>query len=328
MTPAFEGVLWSLLALCGVLLSAACAGVETGIYSLNRVRLALRVGRGEPRARLVRDELDHPNRLLTALLIGNTIATDLGSVGVTHAVKVLGLGAIPAVVLNSLVLVPVLFVFGEVLPKDLFRSLADRWVYALAPTIRAGRLLLTWCGLVPMVEGLSRLALRRMGGGGNPLTPRQRLVRIFEEGAGAGLLTETQVSLAERTLQVAGRTVAERMVPWRRTVTLSTTQDRRALEVAMRTRLLSRYPVVDPTGRVVGVVPTLDLLLHPEHPVSELVQAACWVSPGATLLEALETLRRERAKMAIVGSNPKAPLGVVALSDLLEPLAGSFEDAR
>lgn len=319
-------LIWVALVVGGVLLSALCSGVETGVYSLNRVRLALRVARGERRALLLRDEIDHPNRLLAALLIANTIANDVVSIAISRLFDGFGLGAVAAVVVNTLVVVPLLFVFGEVVPKDLFRRIADQAVLALAPLLRAARLLLTWSGLVPLVQLVSTAMLRRLGSSSEtPLSSRQRLASIFEEGAGSGALTEEQVSLAERVVGMAGRTVTERMVPWRRVVTLRANDAPRAAEPILRTRRFSRHPVIDGTGRVVGVVSALDCLTTKEGRIADVVRPACWVGPSTTLLEALEALRRARAKMAIVGTPNGQPLGLVALNDLVEPLVGAYE---
>ncbi|MBX3356662.1 MAG: DUF21 domain-containing protein [Phycisphaeraceae bacterium] len=317
---------FTLLIALGVLLSALCSGIETGIYTTNRVRLALRVAEGQRRARILRDEMDHPNRLLAALLIANTIANDFVAIGISRVLHGVGLGPFGAVVVNTMIVVPILFIFGEVIPKDLFRRSADRATQALAPGLRAARLLLTWCGLVPLVQGTSTAVLRLLGAEPDaPLTSRQRLARIFEEGVGSGALSEEQVSLAERVMGVAGRTVAERMIPWRRASVIRANLDQPVRHVTVRGDGFSRYPVVGSDGRVIGVVAALDLLTAPERSLGEVVHNACWVDPGTRLLEALEVLRRERAKLAVVGSPKGGPVGVITLSDLVEPLVGSFK---
>lgn len=317
---------FALLSLFGVVLSALCSGIETGVYSLNRVRLAVGVGRGERRALILREEMDRPNRLLGALLVANTLANDLVAIGTSHLFDAFSLGPITAVVVNTMVLVPVLFILGDVLPKDLFRRVADRIIPAMAPSIRAGRLLLTWCGLVPLIQLVSAVVLRRLGARPEePLSSRQRLARLFEEGAGSGALSEAQVTLAERVMGVAGRAVSERMIPWRRVLSIRADLDGGDRRAAMRGRVFSRYPVLDGDGRVIGIASALDMLLSPARPIRDLTMPACWVSATTSLLEALEAMRRARAKLAIVGDPQGAPQGVVTLSDLVQPMVGTFE---
>ena len=59
---------YGVLSLLGVVFSALFSGLETGLYTLNRVRLLVRAGRRDPSAMRLHEELEHPNRLLTTLM--------------------------------------------------------------------------------------------------------------------------------------------------------------------------------------------------------------------------------------------------------------------
>ncbi len=67
-------IAYGTLSLIGIVLSAVFSGLETGIYTINRVRLIVRASRNDRRAVRLQDEIEHPNRLLTTLLLGNNIA--------------------------------------------------------------------------------------------------------------------------------------------------------------------------------------------------------------------------------------------------------------
>ena len=55
---------WSGVAAGGLFLTGLFAGLETGVYTLNRVRLAVREARGERAAVRLRRELADPGRTL------------------------------------------------------------------------------------------------------------------------------------------------------------------------------------------------------------------------------------------------------------------------
>src|SRR5262245_46607275 len=107
-------VLWWSVALLGVVGSALSAGLEIACYSVNRVRLDLRAGRHppDPAARLVRAELDQPDRLLSTLLIWLNVATYAGTLAITELLNehIRSPALIAAV--NTCILAPVLFIFG------------------------------------------------------------------------------------------------------------------------------------------------------------------------------------------------------------------------
>ncbi|MEN8150500.1 MAG: CNNM domain-containing protein, partial [Planctomycetota bacterium] len=128
------------------------SGIETGIYALNRVRLRVRAEEGDPAARRVADLVAEPQSTISTILIGNHTANYAATFFCMALIVALFDVADPELV-NTLVLTPVLFVTGEILPKDTFRMRADTLVYrwsrplAIACVVfRPAALLLRWLG--------------------------------------------------------------------------------------------------------------------------------------------------------------------------------------
>jgi len=322
-----------MLALIGLVLSAVFSGLETGLYTINRVRLAVRVGAGDARARKIREQVEHPRRMLATLLIGNNIANYASSFGFAVMFEAAGISQGRAIVFNALLLIPLLFIVGEILPKDLFRTHTDRWTYALSGFLVVCERVFFWTGLAPLVLGFVRLAGRRLGGREDaPRTARQRMIQLIREGAGpggnsggAGALSERQTSLADRALTMRQRTVGEEMIPWSRVATLAVDADRSQREIVMRHLNYSRLPVVDRNGKVVGVLTQLDALMEPDRASEELMQPLVKLAPHTPIRSALRTLRHEHRAMAIVEHSPTGqPAGIVTLKDLVEPLTGEL----
>ncbi|MCP4837427.1 MAG: DUF21 domain-containing protein [Phycisphaera sp.] len=312
------------VAILGVLGSAIFSGLETGLYVVNRVRLAVRASRGDRSAVRLESELEHPDRLLSTLLILNNAANYAGSLGVAAILNSFGLSAAGVVVLNTALVVPVLFVFGETVPKDLFRTRADLWIPRCVGPLRMARRSLTVIGLVPMLSLVDRLVQRLVGGDpGDRVGPRARMTWFIRESAASGSLTPAQLDLADRALSMRHLAVTSEMTPWRQVVTVrkaDLTTDPRA--IAGRT-MRSRLPVTDGSGRVIGVVGVQDLLLGREFNDS-IDQSMPRLGPGTPVFVALETLRQARRPMGIVEDSSGRPLGIVTLKDLVEPLLGDL----
>ncbi len=321
-----ELILAGALALAGVALSALCSGIETGTYTINRVRLAVRTGRGEPAARRLTRELQNPERVLTTILIGNNIANYAGSFGLATIIASMHLADWQAVALNALVLTPVLFVFGETLPKDLFRTHTDRWTYRAAPVLTGMRRLFTVTGLLPLVERFGRLVARVAGGGDRmPVAARERMSQFIQEGAGAGALSEAQATLADRALALRDLTVAGEMIPWSdvRTIHVDATPAER--EAIIRRLPYTRLPVVNRRGDVVGILNTLDACLDRDKATERLMYSPCTLPSNARVTQALRTIRAAKRNMAIVlDSRTGRPVGIVTLKDLVEPVIGEL----
>jgi len=324
MTPELTG--YVLIMLAGLVMSALYSGLETGLYTINRVRLMVRAGRGERRAIRVRSQISNPNHMLATLLLGNNIANYAGSFGVAAILDYLGVGPGKAIVINSCILIPLLFIVGEVLPKDLFRTHTDQWSYRFSGLLTITSWLLTLVGLVPIVRGFGAMLSRVVGTDTTAaLSARQRISQLIKEGVTVGVLSEQQTTLADRALAMRDHTVGTEMIPWARVshVPLDAPPTRRNEIVASQPH--SRLPVVDRRGRAVGVIAALDCLLEPERPTRDLLIDTMTLSPRTAVREALRKMRHKQCPMAIVVSpRTEQPIGIVTFKDLVEPLTGEL----
>lgn len=323
-TPTLIG--WGVMALAGICLSALFSGLETGIYTINRVRVEVRANRGEPAARRLVHELRHPARLLSTLLIGNNVANYLGTFGVAAILNGLGVADDVGIAINAGLLIPLLFIFGETLPKDLFRTHTDRWTYAASGFLALCRLAFTATGLLVVVQLTTRTLERLIGSGPEGATSaRERISRLIKEGVSSGVLSEAQTALADRALAMRGLTLATEMVPWSQAVTIPLVADRQAREALIRSRDFTRMPVVDETGQVVGVLSSIEALLRPDEPIATLMTTPLPIPVTTPVREALRTMRLDRQAMAIaVAPGTGDPLGLVTLKDLVETITGEL----
>ncbi len=302
------------------------AGLETGIYTLNRVRLAVRAARGEPAAVRLRREVEHPNRTLSVLLIAENAASYVASFCLAQILHTLGLSDWTLIVVEALLLAPLFFVFAETLPKDLFRTHTDHWTYGLSAVLVAARWLLTACGLLPVVQASGVLVSRLLGAEPEGAIPaRQAISRLIKEGVDLGVLSESQTTLADRALALRERTVATEMVPWHRVATVPDGAERMQREEIIVRQKFSRLPVVDASGRVVGIVSALDAMLQPGRSTQELASPALFFTAGTPLREAIAMMRRRRQQMSIVVDHSGGPpRGLVTFKDLVEPITGEL----
>jgi len=321
-----EFITYGVVALVGVALSAFFSGSEIGLYTINRVRLIVRANRGEPAALRLQRIMDHPNRMLSTILIGNNIANYLGSFGIAAILDSLGYAPVAAIAFNAAVLIPLLFIFGEVLPKDLFRTHTDQWSYACSWLLRSFDQLFTYTGLNPIVQGFGDVLGRLLGSDPRDrLSGRQRMSQLIKEGVSAGVLSESQTTLADRAIAMREHTVETEMVPWSRVGRLRLDADADERERIVRQRHHTRMPVVGRDGRVVGVIRLLDVLLEPDKPTQQLMVETIEFTPGTPVRDAIRAMREGGAPIAIVvAERTRRPLGVVTLKDLVEPLVGEL----
>lgn len=320
--------MWICVALLALVASSLSSGVEMGCYALNRVRLAVRAERREDRpARILRDELSKPDRLITTLLVTNNIFNSLAALAITKALNYFDLSALEKVVINIAILAPVLLIAGDTIPKELFRQQADRALYAFAIPLKLTRLVLSAIGIVPLVVWFNRQAERWSGLRNDTdslLEPRQRLATLLRETQAHGVLSEAQTSLVDRVLNLRRMTVADEMVPWIRVRTIPAHWETRRASRLMAGVPHAWLPVVDGQAKVIGVVRQTDLHLRQSEPLATLIRQPARLDPTTGVYDALAKLRGAEAPVGIVESG--GAIGFVSIKDLVEPLTGDLAD--
>jgi len=323
-----ETLLWGAVALVGLALSSVFSGIETGVYSVNRLRLAVRAGASPPdhRARGLQREISRPERLIATLLIGNNAANYAGSLGLTALLVLAGLREWAVIAVNAVCLTPALFVIGETIPKDLFREEADRLMPRFALPLTVVRLMLTATLLLPIVTLVASVMQRLIGGERiETLAQRQRIGALLKEGATGGVLSAEQTSLIDRALAVGETPIARIMRPWSRTQRIGADWTRpRQVEAATRASRAgqTRIPVVDRRGVVLGLTRTVDVALAGDAvSAPALATAAETIDAGDTVRHALRVFADRDLSCAVVTAGGE-PVGLASYDDLLGPLLG------
>ncbi len=310
-------------AIVGVVGMAVFSGLETGFYSVSRVRLAVRLARGERSARVLRGEMDHSTGALIALLLLINLAGFLQAWGVAVWLEGLGLDPFAISLLDFAILLPIVFLVGDLIPKDLFRVHAEAWTYPLAWSIRLVRSAATVLGVVWAIERLAGAVARTVGGAASDrvLTSREEVSRAVREGEGAGLLRREDIEVADRVLRLRSVVVGSCVVPWGRVscVPAELGGDDRASRLAALP--YTRVPVVAEGGVVVGMLSTLDAALSPGLSTVDLMAPTVVVQAETPIATALGLMRRQRTQTAIVGP-VEAPIGIVTLKDLARGIVG------
>jgi putative hemolysin len=320
-------------------LSAFFSGSETALFSLSRPSLRRMERETSKTSRLVCRLLARPYRLLTTILVGNTIVNVVFSafVGIAVESKIASLGYSEGVSLAAatVAVTVMLLVLGEIGPKVLAVQHPERsarrvaagvaFFYGLLRPVRA--LVLALARGVLGLTGASKLRA-------DPFITEAELKEVVTEGELRGVLERDQRDMIHSILRFTDTKVADVLTPREKMVTLRAQVSlREAIEAAHRTGL-SRIPVIgDSPDDVVGVVYVKDLLPYCrtgnlEIAVSKVARPAKFVAATTAVSRLLSEFRDNRVHIAIVREARGKTLGVVTIEDLLEEVVGEIVDER
>lgn len=204
-----------LLFLVSLKLSAFFSGSETGFYRVSTLQLTLQKQRGDTVAGRLFYFVAHPERFVATTLVGNNVSNYLTTLAIGLMIQAVWQeGAGSSEIITTLLLMPVIFVFGELIPKSLYYR-------SPMSLLRSGSLgfNIFYYLFLPISYPLIRVSRFVSHFGQSDKRPlevvfgRTRLYGVLEAGQREGILTELQRNLAENLMQVANQPVGLSMIP-------------------------------------------------------------------------------------------------------------------
>jgi CBS domain containing-hemolysin-like protein len=308
---------------CGFLFS----GLETGVYTLNKVRLELRASSGHVGARRLAEMLGSGDRLLVVLLIGSNLVEYVTTWAIVRLFLQAGTGEHAASFYTELIATTAIFILGESLPKNVFRLHAERLVYRWSWFLRAANRLFTVTGLLPLVSGVSWAMLRLVRGGKpGPTLSEERMAEIFAEGQAGGAMTHTQTVMADRVMRLRSVSLAAAMVPLHKVATVAPDATRQELLRVVASTNFSRLPVRAGSGAILGVLDVYDVLADEDvqRPTERMTDPLILIETYS-ISDALYHMQRSHRRMAVVASAAGRHVGIVTIKDLVEEIVGELE---
>lgn len=310
-------------------MSAFFSGAEIGMMSLNRYKLRHLVKLQNKQAVRVNQMLSRPDRLLSVVLIGNTLANIVAStIGTLIGQQLYGdVGvAVAAVLLTVIILV-----FAEMTPK----TLAAIYPQQVAFVCSLPLLTLQWV-LAPLVQIISFSAngiLRLFGISVNKiqkeaLTGEELRSVVHEAG---GLMPVEHKSMLISLLDLEQATVEDIMIPKSDIVGIDLDQSWQQLleqlETAQHTRLPLYKNSIDDLVGMIHVRSVLNLALEDKLSMENLLNIADipYFIPQATPLNIqILNFRKMKKRSCFVVDEYGDILGLVTMEDILEEIVGEF----
>jgi len=323
-------ILWNLVFISiGLVGAAFFSGAETGLISLNRLRLRHEVERRHRRAIILNSFLENTERLLGTTLIGTNLAEVVVSVYMSALFLHLVPAAYGAQVMASLLASALIVTLGGIVPKTMFRHYAYRLCMTCADLLNAAAWLLA--PFVSILGVLMRLITRA---GGSPEPPksffvtREELKHLAKESEAGGALTAEEREMIDGVFDLPSKTVYEAMIPLSHTVTVSRqTSVKELFEISQRTGF-ARFPVLE-AEKIVGIANVYEILfentMREGKSVGDLMRRPQFVLSTERVNRVLPVLRAGRQPISIVLDPEGRHLGILTIEDIVEEIVGDVE---
>lgn len=337
----WAGIAWLVVLLLG---NAFFVGAEFAVMSARRSQIEPLAEAGSKRAKITLGAMENVSLMLACSQLGITVcsllilnvsepaihhllAAPLHLLGISDAV------AAPTAFVVTLLLVTFLHVtFGEMVPKNMSVSAADKAALLLAPP-------LVFISKIfhPIIAALNWSAnhIVRLFG----ITPQdevsssytlEEVQSIVEESTRSGLVDD-QTGLITGALEFSARTAGDIMVPLPQLVTLPVEVTPVEFERQVGKMGFSRFIFADDDHELIGYLHLKDVMRIPleryETPIGEArVRSLENLSAGEEIEDVLDKMQRTGTHIARVIDEAGKTLGALFLEDVIEELVGEIRD--
>ncbi len=312
--------------------SAFYSGSETALFSLSRLDLQQLRRKRQPHSEILHALLDQPRRLIISILCGNELINIAASVNMTGIL--VGLYQPEQVALvNTLVMVPLLLLFGEVTPKTI----------AVSNPVRIGGLVAEpmnlWVKLVtPLREAIRAIADRvttlivgEETAAGNILHVDE-FRSLVEDVADEGELNATERALIYNLLEAGDTEIVEIMTPRTRTDFINAKLGVEGMVEAFKRYRHSRVPVYrGHRDRLIGMMHAEDILKLIFKGVDfstlrrkDILGPLVVVPPTKKVDEMFDFFQANRARAAVVVNEFGGVDGFITVQDILSFIFGEI----
>lgn len=331
------GDLWVdllIVVLC-ILLSAFFAGSETALTAASHGRMHTLEKEGDRRAAAVNRLLRQRNRMIAALLLGNTLVT-IGSSAFTTSVLNSLVGENGAVY-ATIIMTALLLVFAEVLPKTLAINYPDAMSLYVAKIITP--FVSVFAPVLAAVEFIVRTVLSLagvdIGHGRTILSPYEELKGAVDIMHEEGNVERSARDMFGGVLDLQVLHVADVMIHRTKMRTIDADLPPVQIVREVLSSPFTRMPLWrERPDNFVGVLHSKDLLRALDAAGGDAskididdVMLAPWFVPEATTLEdQLEAFLKRKTHFALVVDEYGEVMGLVTLEDILEEIVGDIRD--
>ena len=310
------------LAIIGLVLSFFFAGSEAAFTKFNRLRLEVWKKRKRRLSKNASMFVKSPENFFSTILVGNNFSNILYTTFATVMLFTY-LGKSLSWLLITLV---VLFI-GEVVPKTLFRSVADRIILQTLLIVRVFYILLKpiIVGINLLVESILKL-FRLEPHNFSSYFSREEMELLLSQGYNAPTDNDSEQKYIKKVLGLSESKVREAMTPRTDIIACSKDTDWDTLEDLMIEHKKMRIPVYEKDlDSIIGIAFMYDIIGNEDRNVNQILKQVPFIPENKNCLDLLREFQANNTSTAIVLDEYGGTAGMVTTDDLVEEVFGEFQ---
>ena len=317
------------------------SGGEIALVASDTHKIRQKARSGSRSATIALKLLDKPDWFLSTTLTGTNLC-EVSNTAFITALFISHYGIEKGELLSILIMIPLILIMGEIVPKSIFQHHAD----IIAPKIAWFIWIASWV-FYPIVFVLSKISreavhslTRRTGIAYSPHITKEGLEFLLKDEGDRGDIMKSEKDMIKRIFDFSDATAGQIMIPLSNVTALPSDITLKEAAGITAEKGYSRIPVYsDQIFNITGILHAFELLevfyetdsasaaFTGDEPAESCIRKDILYVPESKLAgELFLEMQRRGEHMAIVVDEYGGAIGIVTIEDILEEIVGEIDD--
>ena len=311
-----------------ILLSAFFSASETALTSISKIRLRNMVEENVKNADKISKLIENPNKLLSAILIGNNLVNiGASSLATAMAIQISGSGGVG--IATGLMTI-VILIFGEITPKTLAAQNSEKISLLVVNLIAV--VVFVFTPVVKVLNIVTSVIIRLLGGNNTakaPLITEAELKTMVNVSHEEGVLEVDERRMINNVFDFGDAKAKDVMTPRTDMIALDDQASYEEIMQLFKEERFSRLPVYhESMDDIIGILYLKDIAFidGANFQIENYMREPFFTYESKPTSELFSQMRTKRIPVAIILDEYGGTSGLVTIEDMVEEIVGEIAD--
>ncbi len=319
-------LIYIIIIIASIFFEGFFAGSEIGIISFDKIKVKHKETQGNKLAKFLLKMTKRPENTFSTSLIGNSVAYTTASILATAIIYRYARSYTPFIV--AVILTPIMVIFGEIIPKMIYRRHANSLMLKSIPLLAAFGVIFFPINII-FIAFSKFLNVIFKSKSKNVFLTKDELIKVLTISGNIEELKEYDKKIIKRIFDFRDKTAKDIMIPLINVVAVDEKASVKTARQILVESNYSRIPVYkDRIDNISGIAFAFDIynMENMDKVVSDIAKPVLFIPETLKISTIMIRMQKSRQQMVVVVDEYGGASGIVAFEDILEEIVGEIRD--
>ncbi|MCL4321393.1 MAG: hemolysin family protein [Deltaproteobacteria bacterium] len=319
-------LIYIIIIIASIFFEGFFAGSEIGIISFDKIKVKHKETQGNKLAKFLIKMTKRPESTFSTSLIGNNVAYTTASILATAIIYRYARSYTPFIV--AVILTPIMVIFGEIIPKMVYRRHANSLMLKSIPLLAAFGVIFFPINII-FIAFSKFLNVIFKSKSKNVFLTKDELIKVLTISGNIEELKEYDKKIIKRIFDFRNKTAKDIMIPLINVVAVDEKASVKTARQILVESNYSRIPVYkDRIDNISGIAFAFDIynMENMDKVISDIAKPVLFIPETLKISSIMIKMQKSHQQMVIVVDEYGGASGIVTFEDILEEIVGEIRD--